>query len=518
MLSSPLVDLANRALANPNRRLLADGNDSLTYGQVHHDTLAIGTFLRSINIRRGDRVGVLMSKNYRQALAQLGAMAAEAVMVPISDLLKPDQVQYIIRDCDIKVVIADADKIERLGPYVDTVKVVTVSGEGSATLDGIRTAGFIECTPEIIGQDSAAIIYTSGSTGMPKGIVLTHRNLWDGARIISSYLGLKSDDRLAQILSLNFDYGLNQLFSTIHVGAELHFATFHFPKDLFVFLETRGITTLALMPVFLNRLFDPRFFKPSFAENISSLRRITTSGGRMPVHLTQTIRGTFPDTDFYLMYGLTEAFRSTFLPPDQADVRPTSIGKAIPDVRIMIVDENGKECPPDQPGELVHRGGVISRGYWNAPEKTAERFRTLADPSGNLETVVYSGDIVKRDAEGFLYFIGRIDNMIKTSGHRVSPEEIERAAEAMGSIDHAVAFGVEDEVLGEQIVLVCIQKDGHRPPEEVEIKSYLRQKLAAYMVPHKILFQESYEVTAGNQGKVDRTSVRELALKTLAVE
>ncbi len=518
MLNSPLADLADLANRDPDRRLLLDGESSLTYGQVHREALGIGTFLRSFGIERGDRVGILMGKSHRQALAQLGALAAEAVMVPISDLLKPDQAQHIIDDCGVKAVIVDANKIDRLGSYADSAKIIPVSSDGFAILDGIRKIGLVERAPEIIGQDTAAIIYTSGSTGMPKGIVVSHRNLWDGARIVSSYLGLSSDDRLAQVLSLNFDYGLNQLFCAIHVGAELHFTTFHFPKDLFSFLETHNITTLALMPVFLSRLFDARFFQPSFAENISTLKRITTSGGRVPTHVTATIRATFPNTDLYLMYGLTEAFRSTFLPPDQVDKRPNSIGTAIPDVRIMVLDENGHECAADQPGELVHRGGVITKGYWNAPEETVKRYRSMEDSSGNSEMVIYSGDLVKRDSEGYLYFISRLDKMIKTSGHRVSPEEIERVAETIGAIDHAVVFGVEHEVLGEEIVLVCILKEEHAPPDEVEIKSYLRQKLAAYMIPHKILFQQDYEVTAGNQGKIDHASVREIAMKSLSVE
>ncbi len=346
--------------------------------------------------------------------------------------------------------------------------------------------------------------------------MLSHRYLCDGALIVTSYLGLKADDRLTQVLSLNFDYGINQLLGAIRVGAELHFTTFHFPKDLFSFLKTSAITTLALMPVFLNRLFDPRFFRPEFAEGITTLRRITTSGGRMPLPTVKAIRAALPKTDLYLMYGLTEAFRSTYLPPDQVDSRPGSIGRAIPDVQLLVLDEKGKECPPEVPGELVHRGGVISKGYWNAPEKTAERFKLWMDPSGNPETVVHSGDIVRRDADGFLYFIGRRDNMIKTSGHRVSPEEIERAAEQMSGVEHAVAFGREHEVLGEEIVLVCIAKEGAVPPPEFEVKAFLRERLAAYMIPQQVIGQSGFEVTAGNQGKVDRTDVKRRALEQLA--
>jgi len=518
MLSSPLVDLAARAVTDADRTMLVEDDATLSFAQVHRHALALGSFLRLMGVAKGDRVAVLMAKSHKQAIAQLGVLAAGAVFVPVSDLLKWRQIEHILRDCGVKLAIVDHDKVDRLGAAAGGMRLITAGGEAASTaavLENIFKADLVERGPEIIGQDNAAIIYTSGSTGLPKGIVLSHRNLWDGARIVTSYLGLQADDRLAQVLSLNFDYGLNQLFGAIRVGASLHFTTFHFPKDLLTFLRVRRITTLALMPVFLNRLFDPRFFKPEFAEGIDSLQRITTSGGRVPLPIVKAIRQAFPTVDLYLMYGLTEAFRSTYLPPNQVDIRPTSIGRAIPDAQILVLDEQGNECPPNAPGELVHRGGVISKGYWNALDKTAERFKTRMDESGNPEIVVYSGDIVKRDAEGYLYFIGRRDNMIKTAGHRVSPEEIERVAEQMEGIEHAVAFGKEHDVLGEEVVLVCITQDGAAAPEPIEIKAFLRERLAAYMVPHHILFHAGFEVTPGNQGKVDRSSVKQLALGTL---
>lgn len=519
MLSSPLVDLAHRALTDARRTLLVEGTKRLTFAEVHRQALAIGAYLRSLGIVKGDRVAVLMGKSHKQAIAQLGALASEAIMVPVSELLKPDQVRHILRDCSVKALIADHDRIDAAGDLVSTLRIISVGGSSPraiGTLEAIVDSPASPWRPQLIGQDSAAIIYSSGSTGLPKGIVLSHRNLWDGARIVTSadYLGLGPDDRLAQVMSLNFDYGLNQLYGAIRVGAELHFTTFHFPKDLFVFLRASGITTLALMPVFLNRLFDPRFFKPEFAEGIATLKRITTSGGRMPLPTVRAIRSAFPKTDLYLMYGLTEAFRSTFLPPSEVDRRPGSIGKAIPDAQMLVLDEHGQECAPGVPGELVHRGGVISKGYWNAPEKSAERFKMLADPSGNAETVVYSGDLVHRDEDGYLYFMGRRDNMIKTSGHRVSPEEIERAAEQMGDVEHAVAFGREHDVLGEEIILVAIARGGHTV-EEAAVKSFLRERLAAYMIPSRVLVQQGFAVTPGNQGKVDRTLAKTRALEML---
>jgi len=515
MVSSPLTDLAHRARVNGSRTFLVDDDIRLNYSESYHYILSVGTFLRSIDVRRGDRVGVLMGKGYRQVLAQMGIMAAGAVMVPISDLLKAEQVQHILRDCSIKAIFVDHDKMDRLGDFVRQLKLIEVGGK-NADLERILSFGLVTLQPDVISVDNAAIIYTSGSTGMPKGIVLSHRNFWDGARIVTSYLGLGEDDRLAQVMSLNFDYGLNQIFSSIHVGAEVHFTSFNFPKDLFYFLEAREITTLALMPIFLNRLFDPRFFDPSFTKGIDKLRRITTSGGRVSKRIIDTVSAVFPATDFYLMYGLTEAFRSTYLPPEEILRRPNSIGRAIPDVQILVLDETGSECPHGEIGELVHRGGVVAKGYWNAPEKTAERFRPMQDASGNVEMVVYSGDLVRRDAEGFLYYVGRRDNQIKTSGHRVSPEEVERACEQFEGIQHAVVFGRENEVLGEEIVMVCIlEKTAVDVPDLTDLKTHLRQRLAAYMIPQHIVFQYDFITTPGNQGKLDRASVKQLALKEL---
>jgi len=515
MLNSPLYELARRAETDRDRLLLVDGSVSLTFGQVHANALALGTWLRSTGFKKGDRIGILMSKSSTQVLAIFGCLAAGTVFVPISDLLKPDQVQHIVDDCGICAVIADHDKVDRLGDLAAGIRILTSGGERNE-LEGIFKSGLLVHDIAVIGQDTAAIIYTSGSTGMPKGIVLSHRNLWDGSRIVSNYLGLNRDDRLAQVLSLNFDYGLNQVFSAVLVGAEVHLATFHFPKDLFFFLKTHKITTLALMPVFLNRLFDPRFFQPSFVEGLTALRRITTSGGRMPSATIRAIRTSLPSVELYLMYGLTEAFRSTYLPPAYVDIYPDSIGRAIPDVQIMVLDENDREVGPDQSGELVHRGGVIAKGYWNAPEKTAERFKPWLDPSGNIEIVVRSGDIVRRNAQGFLFFVGRRDNQIKTSGHRVSPEEIERAAEQLPGIRHAVAFGRENDVLGEEIVLVVISDAENPLPDLLSVRAHLREKLAAYMVPLHIVAQDSFEVTPGNQGKVDRKAAERRALESLA--
>jgi amino acid adenylation domain-containing protein len=509
MLKSPIADLYRQSIKNKNKIFIVDEKIKVSYFNFHSQVLSVASFLKSIGINKGDRVGVLMPKSYYQVLSQLGIMASGAVMVPISDLLKKSQVQHIIDDCQVSLVITIEEKIDTLGP---NLKILKLDSNDDNNLKGIINKKFTGVMPKINSNDNAAIIYTSGSTGMPKGIILSHFNLWNGANIVSNYLSLQEDDRVAQVLSLNFDYGLNQIFCTIHMGTQVYLTKFHFPKDIFDFIRLNKITNLALMPIFLNRLFDPNFFKPSFTDGIDSLRRITTSGGRLSKQIIDIINSVFPNTDLYLMYGLTESFRSTYLSPDKVETHFNSIGKPIPSVEISVLDENGNECKPNEQGELVHRGGVIAKGYWNKPLKTKERFKVLKDSLGNPETVVFSGDIVRRDLDGYLYFIGRKDNMIKTSGHRVSPEEVERAVEKINNIDHAVVFSIENDILGEEIVLACVKKNHQNKPSVSDIKIFLRKTLAPYMVPNKIIFLDSFQITPGNQGKIDRAIVKRKTL------
>jgi acyl-CoA ligase (AMP-forming) (exosortase A-associated) len=359
--------------------------------------------------------------------------------------------------------------------------------------------------PLAIDTDVGMLFYTSGSTGKPKGVVLSHRNLVAGARSVSSYLGNTPDDRLLAVLSFSFDYGFSQLSTAFAVGASVVLLDYLTPQEVLLTLARERVTGLAAVPPIWIQLADQCWPK----EVRRTLRYITNSGGVMPRATLARLRQGLPQTRIYLMYGLTEAFRSTYLPPEEVDRRPDSIGKAIPGAEVLVVRPDGTPCAVGEPGELVHCGSLVALGYWNDPARTAERFRpapTVAQGRPQAELAVWSGDIVRRDAEGYLYFIGRRDEMIKTSGYRVSPTEVEEEAYACGCVCDAVAVGVPHARLGHGIVLVASPPPG-AVPDTHALLTALRRRLPRYMVPLMVDWRETLPRNAN--GKFDRERLRQ---------
>ncbi len=310
-------------------------------------------------------------------------------------------------------------------------------------------------------------------------------------------------------MSLNFDYGLNQLWQTLLKGSSLYLHDLFFPRDLFRLLASERITALPVMPVIISRMFDPRLPGPNGHLDFSALRYLCSSGGPVTGTMLDQLRRAFPNSDVVLMYGLTEAFRSSWLPPDQVTLRPTSIGKAIPEVELYVLDEEGRDCPAGTAGQLVHRGGCIAKGYWNAPEATAERFRKIERFPG--ETVVFSGDLVRRDEEGYLYFLGRMDSMIKTYGFRVSPTEVEEHARQFEGLLDAAAFGIASSEAGQEIMLAYTTTNLTPIPLE-GLSDHFRLAMPHHMVPRWFVHLEVFPAT-GNEGKVDRLVTLRLALE-----
>jgi acyl-CoA ligase (AMP-forming) (exosortase A-associated) len=357
----------------------------------------------------------------------------------------------------------------------------------------------------------AAILYTSGSTGRPKGVVLSHRNLVAGAASVASYLGNTPADRLLAVLPLSFDYGLSQLTTAFHSGASCVLMNYLAPRDILDAVQEHGITGLAAIPPLWMQLAQLHWPRDT------TLRYLTNSGGSMPRATVAALRGALPAARLYLMYGLTEAFRSTYLPPEEIERRPCSIGRAIPNAEILVLRPDGTRCAPDEPGELVHRGALVALGYWNDPARTAERFRPLPAACGLPlpEIAVWSGDTVRMDADGYLYFIGRRDEMIKVSGYRISPAEVEEVLAAHPGVLEAVAFGVPHPLTGDAVAAaVRVAGDG---PDAATLLAHCRRQLPSYMVPASIA-AGCDPLPRNANGKFDRMALRNARLQSEAGE
>jgi acyl-CoA ligase (AMP-forming) (exosortase A-associated) len=359
--------------------------------------------------------------------------------------------------------------------------------------------------PGGIDLDMAAILYTSGSTGKPKGVVLSHRNLLGGAESVSEYLQNNEDDCILAALPLSFDAGFSQLTTAFWVGAHVVLVNYLLPGDVVRLCAQHRVTGLTCVPPLWIQLAD-HAWPP---EASAGLRYFANTGGRMPRSTLQKLRGIFPNARPYLMYGLTEAFRSTYLDPSEVDNRIDSIGKAIPNAEILVVRPDGTRCDPGEQGELVHRGALVALGYWNDPERTAERFKPAPGREyglGDSELAVWSGDLVVADEEGFLYFVSRQDEMIKTSGYRVSPTEIEEVVYDTGLVGGAVALGVDDPRLGQRIVLVVSPANGNGLTSEI-LLDRLKRELPLYMVPAEVVVRPALPRSPND--KFDRNLLRE---------
>lgn len=505
-----IPNLLDTAVATfPDRLFLKEGDEELSFAAFDQEVRRYAAALRQMGICDGDRVGICMRKNIQQAISIVAVLRANAIFVPILPRLKQDGIEHILRDSGMRIVIVDsarAKEIETIAKSCD-IRVLSAESTQDGSQPSLPMAARTISNPEDVFDDIsarlAAIIYSSGSTGRPKGIMITHRNLHDGAHIVSNYLSIGPDDRIAGVLSFNFDYGLNQIWQCILTGASLHLHEFFLPNDLFAFLDDHKITVLPVMPVLISRMFNRNLISEDSPYRLDSVRLVCTSGGRVSQAMLDNTSSAFPDAEIFLMYGLTEAFRSTYLPPAELAKRPGSIGKAIPDVELLVLDENGEDCPPGVKGELVHRGGCIARGYWNDPERTAERFRAIDRFPG--ETVVFSGDLVSRDEDGYLYFSGRHDELIKSHGYRISPSEIEDAAMRHEDIAAAVAFGIVNIEIGDEIVLVYTSRSGE-PLARPLLLNFFKRELPNYMVPAHLVHFTEFSAT-GNEGKIDRQSV-----------
>jgi amino acid adenylation domain-containing protein len=446
--TAPDILRRHRGGSIAGKAAIVDGPRRLTYAELAEQSLGYAALLTERGLAPGDRVAVFLRRSAEAVIALLATHLAGGVAVVIDDVLRTRQVNYILEHSQAAWLITDGrQRLYAPGLAIDAARIIDIDETNAPLREGPP--------PPTIGADLALLIYTSGSTGLPKGVMVSHANLVGGAEIVAEYLRLSERDVLISLLPFSFDYGLNQLLTALLVGATLVIQRSLFPADICATLEREKVTGMAGVPTLWLQLTDDRR-SPFTRRAFPDLRYITNSGGRLPEPTVRLIRKTHPHVDVYLMYGLTEAFRSTYLPPAQVDERPTSIGRAIPNVEILVVGEGGRLCGVDEVGELVHRGPTTALGYWRDPEGTARVFRphpVPPAPGGWIETVVFSGDLVTRDADGYLYFVGRRDQLIKRQGHRVSPDEVEQCLHASGLVANVVVFAVPANEVEDEIVV-----------------------------------------------------------------
>jgi acyl-CoA ligase (AMP-forming) (exosortase A-associated) len=505
--------IADSAKRFPDRPALKYLQNEINYRQLHEQVSLFSSSLIHLGLKRSERVAIYAEKRLENVIAMFGAAKAGGVYVPVNPLLKADQLSYILTDCNVRVLVTTSERLSGLSailPHCPELTHIVYIGQ-TPNLPPTANVKFLSWNEmqsgtqasghRVIDQDMAAILYTSGSTGKPKGVVLSHRNIVTGAQSVAEYLELTHHDRLLSVLPLSFDYGMNQLTTMFLVGGMAVLMNYLFPRDIITTLDKEKITGLAAVPPLWIQLSQ----LPWPTTITEHLRYFTNSGGHMPKETLNALRTALPKTKPFLMYGLTESFRSTYLPPAEIDKRPDSMGKAIPNAEIYVVRPDGSPCAPHEPGELVHRGPLVSLGYWNDPAKTAERFKPLPNQNKALpfpELAVWSGDTVKMDEDGYLYFVSRNDEMIKTSGYRVSPTEVEEFLYNTKLIEEAAAFGITHPVLG-QVIGVIVSLSANTSTTSEALKLECQKHLPNYMIPAHIEILPG-PLPRNSNGKIDR--------------
>ncbi|MEL6874944.1 MAG: acyl-CoA ligase (AMP-forming), exosortase A system-associated [Pseudomonadota bacterium] len=506
---NPAFALDRLAIAGePDSAALTTRAGTLSYKMLNHRVGQIARWLEQHGLAKGDRVASWLPKTELACVLPLAVARAEMVYVPVNALLKPGQVGHIIEDSGARLLITNTPRVKSLekeppGGDCSISSDKEVEQAADAVSDSLPPN-----SEDFDTNKLAALLYTSGSTGRPKGVMLSHANLSIGAVSVAEYLKLADSDRTLCVLPLSFDYGQNQLLSTWMAGGCAVPLDYLTPRDVIKACIRGDITTLAAVPPLWVQLVEQEW--PP--EAVDSMRRLTNSGGALTSSLVKQLRKIFGSkTDIYAMYGLTEAFRSTFLDPDFIDENPTSMGKAIPHAEIMVISEFGEIAAPDEEGELVHAGPLVGQGYWQDPERTSERYQPAPEGSRYGGMAVWSGDTVKRGPDGLLYFVGRTDSMIKSSGNRISPSEIEKAALDSGLIAEAAAMGVPDERLGHAIRLfVRGSGDRNGADDKEALETWLKRNLPNFMYPQDIVWLN--EFPKNPNGKIDRNALKEGAL------
>jgi acyl-CoA ligase (AMP-forming) (exosortase A-associated) len=491
--------------------LVLDGA-TLSYGALGREAAAAAAWLHDAGVRRGDRVAIHLHKSFEEVIATFAVARLGAVAVNLNYQWTVPQLEHVRADCGFRVLVTDARKARQLAPAgaLEHLAAVLVKGKPPAHPSLTAWAELPRDVPapdaRVIDADLAALLYTSGSTGRPKGVMFTHANVVQGARIVAGYLGNGPRDRVLGLLPMSFDYGLSQVTTMFLVGGTVVLQPVMMPAEIVRTVGAQGVTGLAAVPTVWVQLV--RYLEELGTEaSALPLRYVTNSGGKIPGTILEAMPRVLPGVAIYLMYGLTEAFRSTYLPPELFQRKAGSIGQAVPNQEVFVVDPARGQCGPGDVGELIHRGSLVSRGYWGDPGLTAERLRPnphLASLIGD-EPVLHSGDLVRLDDEGDLWFVGRADGMIKCSGYRISPTEVEEVLYQSDIVEDAVAFGVPDELLGQAVHVAVALRPG-RPGDEAGLRRFCDPRMPNYMAPARVRIWDGALPRTAN-GKLDRPAI-----------
>lgn len=498
----------NHAREMPHAVALICDNRRYTYRDIDTQAERLAVTLQAHSIQRGDRVAIFLENCVEAVISIFAALKVGAVFMPVNPQTKTDKLAYMLNDSGARGLITHAtfnDTLQKaLARSADVVSLVVVDATQEAQVAGRNAVSFAAATGSkgqlrtspTIDQDLAAIIYTSGSTGEPKGVMVTHFNMVAAATSISTYLGLRSDDIILNVLPIAFDYGLYQVLMSSRVGATLVLQrSLAFPVKVLETMVREKVTVLPGVPTVFSMLLN---ISSLSSYDLSTLRSVTNTAAALSEAQIGAIRRSFPQATLFSMYGLTECKRVSYLPPDQLDIRPMSVGRGMPNEEVWLIDEDGRRLPNGSTGELVVRGSNVMRGYWRKPAETAERLKPGAIPG---EMYLHTGDIFRTDQEGYLYFVGRRDDIIKSRGEKVSPREVENVLYGIEGVLEAAVIGVPDVILGQAVKAFVVLKSGYQYTEREIIKHCLGH-MESFMAPKEVAFIDALPRT--DTGKISK--------------
>lgn len=506
--------LENSARRLPDKVALVSNKERYTYAELDGMANALAHSLQARGVKRGDRVLIFSDNSLETVVSFWAILKANAVVSVINPLTRADKLAYLLNDCRATAILCHSrlakvyrDAIPKSEHLLTTIISGKVKEGGLGGLPGPMLwneaieSGDTSSPPARQGHelDLAAIIYTSGTTGDPKGVMLTHRNMLTAATSVGTYLETVEDDVLLGVLPLAFDYGMYQMIMAFRWGARLVLErSFAFPAQVLGVMAEEKVTGFPGVPTIFAILTQ---LESIGDYDLSSLRFVSNTAAALPTKHIDFLRKTFPTAKVFSMYGLTECKRCTYLPPKDIDRKPESVGIAIPNTEMWLVDDDDNRLPAGKIGELVIRGATVMRGYWEKPEATAKRLRPGPLPG---EVVLYTGDLCRQDDEGYLYFVGRMDDIIKSRGEKVAPKEVENVLMNLPYVKEAAVIGVDDEVLGQAVKAFVVLGEGE-VVDEAKILAACKQKLEQFMVPKYLEFRD--ELPKGATGKIQKSEL-----------